>query len=77
MIFSFGQDVSEDRKLKSFFGISFDQQTRQTDFFSQPQNKSKGEMNQLIHALGMTLRESVSNKVAYKVILAAHFEAIV
>ena len=34
-------------------------------------------MSQLIHALGMKLRESVSSKVVYKVILVAHLEAIV
>ena len=39
--------------------------------------KSKGSMSQLIHALGMKLRESVSSKVVYKVILVAHLEAIV
>ena len=39
--------------------------------------KSKGSMSQLIHALGMVLRESVSSKVDYKVILVAHLEAIV
>ena len=35
--------------------------------------QSKGSMSQLIHALGMKLRESVSSKVVYKVILVAHF----
>ena len=34
-------------------------------------------MRQLIHALGMTLRESVSSRVVYKVILVANLEAIV
>ena len=34
-------------------------------------------MSQLIHALGMKLRESMSCKVVYKVILVAHLEAIV
>ena len=34
-------------------------------------------MSQLIHALGMKLRESVSSKVVYKAILVAHLEAIV
>ena len=34
-------------------------------------------MSQLIHALGMKLRESVSSKVVYKVILVAHLETIV
>jgi len=41
------------------------------------QKKSKGSMSQLIHALGMKLRERVSSKVVYKVILVAHLEAIV
>ena len=40
--------------------------------------KSKDSMSQLIHALGMKLRESVSSKVVYKVILVAvHLQAIV
>ena len=34
-------------------------------------------MSQLIHALGMKLRESVSSKVVYKVILVAHLETII
>ena len=34
-------------------------------------------MSQLIHALGMKLRESVSSKVVYKVILVTHLQAIV
>ena len=34
-------------------------------------------MSQLIHALGMKLRESLSSKVVRKVILVAHLEAIV
>ena len=34
-------------------------------------------MSQLIHALGIKLRESVSSKVVYKVILVTHLEAIV
>ena len=32
-------------------------------------------MSQIIHALGMKLRESVSSRVVYKVILVAHLEA--
>ena len=31
-------------------------------------------MSQLIHALGMKLREIVSSKVVYKVILVAHLK---
>lgn len=40
-------------------------------------SESKGAMSQLILALGMKLRESVSSKVVHKVILMAHLQAIV
>ena len=39
--------------------------------------KTSQSKSQLIHALGMKLRESVSSKVVYKVILVAHLQAIV
>ena len=34
-------------------------------------------MSKLSHALGMKLRESVSSKVVYKVILVTHLQAVV
>ena len=40
-------------------------------------SESKSSMSQLIHALGIKLRESVSSKVVYKVILMAHLQTIV
>ena len=40
-------------------------------------SESKGSMSQLIHALGIKLREGVSSKVVYKVILMAHLQTIV
>ena len=48
-----------------------------TEIWSENGEKIKGSSSKLIHALGMKLRESVSSKVVYKVILVTHLQAIV
>ena len=40
-------------------------------------NQRARSMSKRIHALGMKLRESVSSKVVYKVILVTHLQAVV
>ena len=63
--------------LTTVFTVKFNPQTKpltqRIQIAKERHNKSKGSMSQLIHSLGMKLRESVSCKVVYKVILVLIF----